>query len=106
MNKNSIPGDTSAFNPGGVRLGTPAVTTRGMQQVDMLQIAAFLHEALAITSSVTSKLSVVAPALTSVKGPGKGLKEFTELAGQEERLTRLKEDVRVFARRFPVPGLL
>jgi hypothetical protein len=79
-----------------------------MQQVDMLQIAAFLHEALAITSCVSLKMSAaVTPASTaSLKGvTGKGLKEFTELVGQDERLIRLKEDVRMFALRFPVPGL-
>ena len=34
-NKNSIVGDKSAVNPGGIRLGTPALTTRGMMEADM-----------------------------------------------------------------------
>lgn len=29
LNKNTVPGDTSALNPGGVRLGSSALTTRG-----------------------------------------------------------------------------
>ena len=32
LNKNSVVGDKSAFNPGGVRIGTPALTTRGLKE--------------------------------------------------------------------------
>ena len=35
------------FKPGGIRLGTPAVTTRGMKEEEMLEIADLLAEALA-----------------------------------------------------------
>jgi glycine hydroxymethyltransferase len=35
LNKNTIIGDKSAVTPGGVRIGTPAVTTRGYMEQDM-----------------------------------------------------------------------
>jgi glycine hydroxymethyltransferase len=47
VNKNSIPFDTiSVFKGGGIRIGTPAVTTRGMLEEEMMDIADFIHEAL------------------------------------------------------------
>jgi len=47
VNKNAIPFDTSSpFKPGGVRVGTPAVTTRGMKEEEMLEIADLMAEAL------------------------------------------------------------
>ena len=46
-NKNTIPFDPEKpFVTSGLRLGTPAVTTRGMKEKDMEQIAAFIDEAL------------------------------------------------------------
>ena len=47
VNKNSIPFDTAGpFKPSGIRIGTPAVTTRGMKVADVEQVADFIHEAL------------------------------------------------------------
>lgn len=47
VNKNSIPFDTeSPFKGGGIRIGTPAVTTRGMKEGDMEKVADLIHEAL------------------------------------------------------------
>ena len=47
INKNSIPFDTAGpFKPSGIRIGTPAVTTRGMMEQDVIQVADFINEAL------------------------------------------------------------
>ena len=47
VNKNSIPFDTeSPFKGGGIRIGSPAVTTRGMKEAEMLQVADLIHEAI------------------------------------------------------------
>ena len=47
VNKNTIPGETlSPFVTSGVRVGTPAVTTRGMKESDMEKIAGFFRKVI------------------------------------------------------------
>lgn len=43
-NKNTVPGDKSAFNPSGIRFGTPAITTRGLKEKDIDEVALFIHK--------------------------------------------------------------
>jgi glycine hydroxymethyltransferase len=42
VNKNAINGDKSAFTPGGVRVGTPALTSRGLNEADFEVVGGFL----------------------------------------------------------------
>ncbi len=42
LNKNSVPGDKSAVVPGGVRIGSPALTTRGFTEPDFRRVADFI----------------------------------------------------------------
>jgi glycine hydroxymethyltransferase len=51
-NKQGFLGDASPLNPGGVRLGTPAVTTRGMKEPEMEIIAEFLVKGIAIAKRI------------------------------------------------------
>ena len=44
LNKNAVVGDVSALAPGGVRIGAPAMTSRGLQESDFEQIADLLDE--------------------------------------------------------------
>jgi glycine hydroxymethyltransferase len=47
VNKNAIPFDTNPpFNPSGIRLGSPAVTTRGFQEAEMREVGALIAEVL------------------------------------------------------------
>ena len=66
-NKNTIPNDTEKpFITSGIRLGTPAITTRGFQKQDMETIATCLYDALmnpedeAVLASVKAKVKVLA----------------------------------------------
>ena len=48
VNKNGIPFDTEKISlGGGIRVGTPAVTTRGMKEEEMMEIADLMHRVLA-----------------------------------------------------------
>ena len=68
VNKNSIPFDTeSVVKGGGIRVGTPAVTTRGMKEEEMMEIADLMDEALNSKGEATAldKVRQQVRALTS-----------------------------------------
>mgnify|MGYP001489666227 CR=1 FL=1 len=54
VNKNAIPFDTqSRFVTGGIRIGTPSVTTRGLKEVEMVMIADWMNTVLTARSPET-----------------------------------------------------
>ena len=55
LNKNAVVGDVSAMTPGGVRIGAPAMTSRGLKEADFEQIAEFLHEAMELCKDLQNK---------------------------------------------------
>uniref|UniRef100_A0A7M4FBV2 Serine hydroxymethyltransferase n=1 Tax=Crocodylus porosus TaxID=8502 RepID=A0A7M4FBV2_CROPO len=96
-NKNTCPGDKSALRPSGLRLGTPALTSRGFQEQDFHRVAIFIHKGIELTLRVQSDMS-----------PKATLKEFKEHLGDEKYqgpLQALKKEVETFAATFPIPGL-
>jgi len=46
VNKNTCPGDKSALRPSGLRLGTPALTSRGLLECHMEKVAEFIHRGM------------------------------------------------------------
>jgi glycine hydroxymethyltransferase len=44
VNKNACPGDKSALNPGGIRIGTPALTSRDLTEKHMEIVADFIDQ--------------------------------------------------------------
>ena len=55
LNKNTIIGDKSAVTPGGVRIGTPAVTTRGYMEADMREVGRFIDEGFKISLGIQAE---------------------------------------------------
>lgn len=55
-NKNTIPGDRSAMRPSGLRVGTPAMTTRGFGRADFEWTADLLCEAIDLTARIQGDL--------------------------------------------------
>ena len=91
--ENAVSGDASAQVPGGIRLGTSALTSRDMNEEDIKIVAEFLHRAVQI-------------ALTLQKEAGsKLLKDFERVATNHAQVIELRREVREFARRFPLPGV-
>jgi len=92
INKNSVKGDLSAVTPGGVRIGTAALTTRGFIPDDMIKVGELLDEALQLTVELQNKSG------------SKLLKDFVIAAQQSEKVHELKLKVQQLARKFPMPG--
>jgi glycine hydroxymethyltransferase len=91
LNKNSICGDKSAFTPGGVRVGAPALTSRGFKEPDFVKVADFLVRAMNIGLSIQ-------------ESTGKSLKAFKAAFADNADLKQLSEDVKAFATTFTMPG--
>jgi glycine hydroxymethyltransferase len=74
LNKNSVADDTlPPFRPSGIRLGTPAITTRGLKEADMEKIAEWMKQAI-------------------------------DNREDEQKLNKLREEVKAFALQFPLPS--
>lgn len=94
INKNAVFGDASAMSPGGIRLGTPALTSRGFVESDFERVAEFLDQSVKISLSVQAKC------------PSKRLVDFKKHL-EEHPPAEMKEfhdEVRTFARSFHMPG--
>ena len=86
LNANAIPNDTlPPFKPSGIRLGTAAITTRGMNRAEMVKIAGWMR-----------RLAEISVEISNGRQP--------EMAFASE-LAAIHEEVRQIAEIFPVPGL-
>ncbi|KAL1488973.1 hypothetical protein ABEB36_014755 [Hypothenemus hampei] len=93
-NKNTIPGDKSALNPSGIRLGTPALTTRGLKENDIDQVTAFIDRALKLGKRIGEK-------------SGPKLVDFKKAVHDSELSSEVKvlrDEVETFSEKFFIPG--
>ncbi|KAK0538517.1 glycine hydroxymethyltransferase shm1 [Tilletia horrida] len=98
LNKNAVAGDVSAVTPGGVRIGTNALTSRSMKEPEMVQVAEFLHRLVQIALLIqkacgSKKLVDFEREADKEGGEGNGL------------LKQLHADVEKFATSWPLPGV-
>lgn len=96
-NKNTVPGDKSALVPGGLRVGTPAMTTRGLVEADFERICQFVHEGVQLAILFNSKM------LEQKKGRFKDFKEALGESGEGlgRDIATLKAKVVDFCGQFP-----
>eukprot|EP00405_Crypthecodinium_cohnii_P010436 CAMPEP_0206442102 /NCGR_PEP_ID=MMETSP0324_2-20121206/13636_1 /ASSEMBLY_ACC=CAM_ASM_000836 /TAXON_ID=2866 /ORGANISM="Crypthecodinium cohnii, Strain Seligo" /LENGTH=816 /DNA_ID=CAMNT_0053909909 /DNA_START=84 /DNA_END=2534 /DNA_ORIENTATION=- len=92
LNRNAVHGDASALSPGGVRIGAPAMTTRGCSTDDFKQIALFLDRCCQIALKVQQE-------------KGKKLKDFEAGLGDNTEIKSLRAEVEAWAVKFGMPGL-
>jgi glycine hydroxymethyltransferase len=96
VNKNTIPGDPSSpFYPSGIRLGTPALTTRGMCGKEMVQIGHWISRVIESVSKYRLPDDKTARQ-----------KYVTGIRDQFDANTALlaiRNEIRSFCRRFPLP---
>ncbi|EPB76088.1 glycine hydroxymethyltransferase [Ancylostoma ceylanicum] len=94
-NKNTCPGDVSAFRPGGIRLGTPALTSRGFKEKDFEQVAQFIHEGLEVLRRYQGQA-------------GKTMKDFKSFTETNKDFLKdigeLAQRVEAFTNKFDIPG--
>lgn len=99
VNKNTVPGDTSAFVPGGIRLGAPALTSRGCTEEDFEKVAAFIDEGVKLTKQLNERARA------------EGFKKVADfkkfVAGDDEAQEQIGDlcaRVTAFVREFPTIG--
>lgn len=98
LNRNSVPFDTNPpFYPSGIRLGTPAVTSREMKEKEMVRIAAWINQ--------------VVEHIRGEKFPDDKLKRsvfvkaFLRRIERDRFLQTVRKEVTKMARSFPLPGI-
>ena len=91
LNMNAVAGDVSAMTPGGVRLGLPAMTSRGVMEEDTVKIGEFLHRAVELCKSIQ-------------ESHGRKLVDFKKGLDESQEIKVLRKDVEAYAQSLKMPG--
>jgi glycine hydroxymethyltransferase len=98
VNRNSVPHDSNPpFYPSGIRLGTPAITSRGMKENEMKIIGGWIVEILNQVSgyNLPDSKEKRADFLTDSKNK----------ICVNEKLAEIKSKVKLMCQDFPIPGI-
>ncbi len=94
-NRNTVPTEKgSPFYPSGIRVGTPLVTTRGMKEKEMRQIAQWIVQVIEHVKSETLP--------TDPKARQTFLKDFRKRALADKTLLKIRKEVKAMATKFPL----
>ncbi|KAF1351971.1 serine hydroxymethyltransferase [Delphinella strobiligena] len=94
-NKNTTPGDKSALTPMGIRIGAPAMTSRGMGEDDFRRIGGYIDDCIKICKKVQSELPKEANKLKDFK--------LKVAGGEVDEIKQLKSEIAAWAGTFPLP---
>ncbi len=97
-NRNTVPGEKSSpFYPSGIRLGTPALTSRDMKEQEMVKIAGWIKQVLEEIRGFD---------LPKEQGERKGfIADFKVKMAGNGKLKKVRLKIEEFAKKYPVPGL-
>ena len=95
LNKNTCPGDKSAMTPCGIRIGAPAMTSRGAGEEDFRRVARFINASIKLCKKIQAELP---------KERNK-LKDFKDrvASGEVPEINQTKEEISKWASSFPLP---
>ena len=89
-----MPGDKSALNPGGMRLGAHALTSRGFKEAEFKKVVQLVDKAVMLAKEAQSKT--------------KTMKEYNAFINDDADITAKCDDLRAevndFALKYPMPG--
>jgi len=95
-NKNTIPKDPSSpFYPSGLRLGTPALTTRGMKEAEMAKVGEWIARVLDSINRYR----------LPAQGRSEYIKQFKLDLQSNEVVQRVRQEIKDFCKAFSVPGI-
>ena len=98
VNKNTVPQDPSSpFYPSGVRLGTPCLTTRGMKEGEMVEVARWIAKVVDLIKEHQLP--------QDKKERGIYLKKNREEMSNNEVVKNIKKEVMDFGKKFPIPAI-
>lgn len=96
LNKNGVPFDTMPpFYPSGIRLGTPAITTRGMKERDMKKVAKWINKVINEVKGIQIPESKEARATF--------WKTFKPVIGRNKNLLTISKEIKIFTSKYPLP---
>jgi glycine hydroxymethyltransferase len=104
-NKNTVPGDRSALVPGGLRMGTPAMTTRGFGEEDFKRVADIVDRAVTIAVRIDKAARKHAEEKGDAKAAGR-LRTFLEFLGDgnnETEIVQLRSEVSDWVGTYALP---
>jgi glycine hydroxymethyltransferase len=96
VNKNGVPNDTNPpFYPSGIRLGTPAITTRGMKEKEMVKVAKWINDAISQVQDIK---------LPQDKAERSAFyKKFKAEIYKNKNLLQIAKEVKTLCLKFPLP---
>ncbi|KAF2144770.1 uncharacterized protein K452DRAFT_245888 [Aplosporella prunicola CBS 121167] len=94
-NKNTTPGDKSALTPMGIRIGAPAMTSRGLGEEDFQRIAQYIDTCIKLTQKIQGELPKEANKLKDFKAK--------VASGEVDEINSLKQEIAGWASTFPLP---